>query len=321
MDSDLFLEYTMTKSSFFRKSLVSIRDLSKEDLDVILEEAEKMESIIQSGKKPLDGKVMVSLFMEPSTRTRLSFESAMNRLGGSVISVSDPKTSSATKGESLSDTIRTVANYGDVIVIRHPMEGSARLAAEFSSIPVISGGSGAEEHPTQALLDLYTLKKELKDIDNKRIAIVGDLKYGRTVHSLAYSLSKHKNVKIDFVSPPSLRLREEIKSDLKEAGTEFYEVENLKEVIPRVDAIYMTRIQKERFPEESEYAKVKDAYVLNKRLMEQAKGPIPILHPLPRVNEISYDLDNTVHAVFFKQTFNGVIVRMALLNLILGGKI
>ena len=311
----------MTKSVFFGKSLVSIRDLSKDDLDEVLNEAEKMEAVIKSNKKPLDGKVMVSLFMEPSTRTRLSFESAMSRLGGSVISVSDPRTSSAAKGESLSDTIRTVANYGDVIVIRHPMEGSARLAAEFSSVPVVSGGSGAEEHPTQALLDLFTLKKELSTIEGKRIAIIGDLKYGRTVHSLAYSLSKYKDVIIDFVSPPSLRIREEIKSDLKESDTEFYEVENLREVIPRVDAIYMTRIQKERFPEESEYAKVKDAYVLNKRMMEQAKGPIPVLHPLPRVNEISYDLDDTVHAVFFKQTFNGVLVRMALLNLILGGKI
>jgi len=242
-------------------------------------------------------------------------------LGGSVISVSDPKSSSAAKGESLSDTIRTVANYGDVIVIRHPMEGSARLAAEFSSVPVISGGSGAEEHPTQALLDLLTLKRELKEIEGKRIALVGDLKYGRTVHSLAYSLSKYKDVIIDFVSPPILKIREEIKADLKEAGLEFHEVASLEKVISRVDAIYMTRIQKERFAQESEYAKVKDAYVLTKRMMENAKGPIPVLHPLPRVNEIAYDLDDTVHAVYFKQTFNGVLARMALLNLVLGGKV
>ncbi|MFW9924569.1 MAG: aspartate carbamoyltransferase [Candidatus Thorarchaeota archaeon] len=311
----------MNKSEFLGKSLVSIRDLSKEDLDLILDEAEKMEAIIHSGKKPLDGKVMVSLFMEPSTRTRLSFESAMHRLGGSVISVSDPMTSSAAKGESLSDTIRTVANYGDVIVIRHPMEGSARLAYEFSKVPVISGGSGAEEHPTQALLDLLTLKRELKEIDGKRIALVGDLKYGRTVHSLAYSLSKYENVIIDFVSPISLGIREEIKSDLLEAGMKFNESENLESVIPHVDAIYMTRIQKERFLQESDYEKVKDAYVLTKRMMEKAKGPIPVLHPLPRVNEISYDMDDTIHAVYFKQAFNGVLIRMALLNLILGGKI
>ena len=311
----------MTKTSFLGKSLVSIRDLDRDHIDLILNEAEKMEAIIHSGKKPLDGKVMVSLFMEPSTRTRLSFESAMQRLGGSVISVSDPKSSSAAKGESLSDTIRTVANYGDVIVIRHPMEGSARLAAEFSSVPVISGGSGAEEHPTQALLDLLTLKRELKEIEGKRIALVGDLKYGRTVHSLAYSLSKYKDVIIDFVSPPILKIREEIKADLKEAGLEFHEVASLEKVISRVDAIYMTRIQKERFAQESEYAKVKDAYVLTKRMMENAKGPIPVLHPLPRVNEIAYDLDDTVHAVYFKQTFNGVLARMALLNLVLGGKV
>ena len=311
----------MTKTSFLGKSLVSIRDLDRDHIDLILNEAEKMEAIIHSGKKPLDGKVMVSLFMEPSTRTRLSFESAMQRLGGSVISVSDPKSSSAAKGESLSDTIRTVANYGDVIVIRHPMEGSARLAAEFSSVPVISGGSGAEEHPTQALLDLLTLKRELKEIEGKRIALVGDLKYGRTVHSLAYSLSKYKDVIIDFVSPPILKIREEIKADLKEAGLEFHEVASLEKVISRVDAIYMTRIQKERFAQESEYAKVKDAYVLTKRMMEKAKGPIPVLHPLPRVNEIAYDLDDTVHAVYFKQTFNGVLARMALLNLVLGGKV
>ena len=311
----------MSKSSFYGKSLVSIRDLTRKDLDNILVEAAKMEKVIQSNQKPLDGKVMVSLFMEPSTRTRLSFESAMARLGGSIISVSDPKTSSAVKGESLSDTIRTVANYGDVIVIRHPMEGSARLAAEFSSVPVISGGSGAEEHPTQALLDLYTFKNELKEIDGKRIAIIGDLKYGRTVHSLAYSFAKYKDVIIDFVSPESLKIRDEIKADLDEAKLEYYETESLTEVIPRVDAIYMTRIQKERFPQESEYAKVKDAYVLNRRMLEKAKGPIPVLHPLPRVTEISYDIDDTVHAVYFRQTFNGVLVRMALLNLILGGKL
>ncbi len=311
----------MTETSFLVKSLVSIRDLTREHINLILDEAEKMEKIIHSGKKPLVGKVMVSLFMEPSTRTRLSFESAMHRLGGAVISVSDPKSSSAAKGESLSDTIRTVANYGDVIVIRHPMEGSARLAAEFSSVPVISGGSGAEEHPTQALLDLLTLKRELKEIEGKRIALVGDLKYGRTVHSLAYSLAKYKGVIIDFVSPQSLKIRDEIKTDLKEAGLEFHEEESLINVISRVDAIYMTRIQKERFAQESEYAKVKDAYVLTKKIMKEAKGPIPVLHPLPRVNEIDYDLDETVHAVYFSQTFNGVLTRMALLNLILGGKI
>jgi aspartate carbamoyltransferase catalytic subunit len=310
----------MTEKSFRNRDIVSIRDLTRDDLDLILKEAEEMEAIIHKGKKPLDGKIMVSLFMEPSTRTRLSFESAMHRLGGSVITVSDPKTSSAAKGESLSDTIRTVANYGDIIIIRHPMEGSARLAAEFSNVPIISGGSGAEEHPTQALLDLLTLQRELKGIENKKVAMIGDLKYGRTVHSLAYSLSKYQGVTIYFVSPELLRIREEIKVDLKEAGITFYETESLQEVIPKVDAIYMTRIQKERFPQESEYEKVKDAYVLNKKMMEEAKGAIPVLHPLPRVNEISYDLDETEHAVFFRQAFNGVLVRMALLSLILGGK-
>jgi aspartate carbamoyltransferase catalytic subunit len=307
----------MNRESYKDRSLVSIRDLEKEDLRLILSEAEKMESVIGSGKDPLKDKIMVSLFMEPSTRTRLSFESAMHRLGGSVITVSDPKTSSAAKGESLSDTIRTVANYGDIIVIRHPMEGSARLAAEFSKVPVINGGSGAEEHPTQALLDLYTLKKSLKEIEGKRIAMIGDLKYGRTVHSLAYSLSRFSNVIIDFVSPPSLKLRNEIKVDLEEAGMKFYESEDLNEIIPTADAIYMTRIQKERFPQEREYAKVKDAYVLTKKMLEQAKGDIPVLHPLPRVGEISYDIDNTVHAIYFDQAYNGVIVRMALLSLIL----
>ncbi|NHJ49846.1 MAG: aspartate carbamoyltransferase [Asgard group archaeon] len=311
----------MSKKSFLGKSIVSIRDLTKEDIDIIMAEAAVMETVINSGKKPLDGKIMAALFLEPSTRTRLSFEAAMHRLGGSVITVSDPKSSSAAKGESLSDTIRTIANYSDIIAIRHPMEGSARLAAEYSSVPVINGGSGAEEHPTQALLDLYTLIKELKDINGKRIAMVGDLKYGRTVHSLAYSLSKFKNVKIDFVSPPILKIRDEIKNDLTDAGNEFSEVETLTEVIKDVDAIYMTRIQKERFAQEAEYEKVKDAYVLTKKILEQTKGPIPILHPLPRVNEIAYDVDDTEHAVYFRQMFNGVIVRMALLNMILGGKV
>ena len=201
------------------------------------------------------------------------------------------------------------------------MEGSARLAAEFSSVPVLNGGSGAEEHPTQALLDLYTLLKELKSVEGKRIAMVGDLKYGRTTHSLAYILSKYKDVEIDFVSPPTLRIKEEIRLDLDETGLKYCETESLVDVIPHADAIYMTRIQKERFAKESEYAKVKDVYVLNKKTLKNAKGPIPILHPLPRVNEIAYDVDDTEHAVYFRQMFNGVIVRMALLNLILGGKV
>jgi len=311
----------MSRKSFLGKSIVSIRDLTREDLDIIFEEADKMEHIIKANKKPLDGKILAALFMEPSTRTRLSFEAAMHRLGGSVITVSDPKSSSAAKGESLSDTIRTVENYCDIIAIRHPMEGSARLAAEFSKVPILNGGSGAEEHPTQALLDLYTLLKELKTVEGKSIAMVGDLKYGRTVHSLAYVISKYKNVKLYFVSPPSLRLKDEIKNDLNEAGLEFQELESLSEVIPLVDAIYMTRIQKERFAQEAEYEKVKDAYVLNKELLKYAKGPIPVLHPLPRVNEISYDVDETKHAVYFRQMYNGVLVRMALLNLILGGEV
>ncbi len=311
----------MSRKSFLGKSIVSIKDLTREDLDIIFEEADKMEQIIKSNKKPLDGKILAALFMEPSTRTRLSFEAAMHRLGGSVITVSDPKSSSAVKGESLSDTIRTVENYCDIIAIRHPLEGSARLAAEFSRVPILNGGSGAEEHPTQALLDLYTLLKELKTVKGKSIAMVGDLKYGRTVHSLAYILSKYKDVKLYFVSPPSLRIKAEIKNDLKEAGIEFHELESLSEVIPLVDAIYMTRIQKERFPQEAEYEKVKDAYVLTKELLTFAKGPIPVLHPLPRVNEISYDVDDTQHAVYFKQMYNGVLVRMALLNLILGGEV
>ncbi|MBN1329596.1 MAG: aspartate carbamoyltransferase [Candidatus Heimdallarchaeota archaeon] len=311
----------MSKKSFLGRSIVSIKDLTREDLDIIFEEAKIMETVIKSNKKPLNGKILAALFMEPSTRTRLSFESAMLRLGGSVISVSDPKSSSAAKGESLTDTIRTVENYCDVIAMRHPMEGSARLAAEFSKVPILNGGSGAEEHPTQALLDLYTLLKELKSIEGKQIAMVGDLKYGRTVHSLSYILSKYKNLKIDFVSPPTLKISDEIKADLKDANLEFFETENLQDVISKVDAIYMTRIQKERFAEEAEYAKVKDVYVLNKKILESAKGPIPVLHPLPRVNEIDYDIDDTAHAVYFKQMYNGVIIRMALLNLILGGKI
>jgi aspartate carbamoyltransferase catalytic subunit len=319
--TQIYLENKMPKKSFLGKSIVSIRDLSKEDLDLIIEESKKMEDVIGTNKKPLDGKIMAALFLEPSTRTRLSFEAAMHRLGGSVVTVSDPKSSSAAKGESLSDTIRTVANYCDVIVIRHPMEGSAKLATEYSSVPVLNGGSGAEEHPTQALLDLYTLIKELKEIEGKRIAMVGDLKYGRTVHSLAYTLSKFKNVKIDFVSPPSLQIRDEIKNDLQEAGNEFTEVETMDKIISKVDAIYMTRIQKERFPQEREYEKVKDAYVLTKKLLEKAKGGIPVLHPLPRVNEIAYDVDETVHAVYFRQMYNGVLVRMALLNMVLGGKV
>jgi aspartate carbamoyltransferase catalytic subunit len=237
-------------------------------------------------------------------------------LGGSAIGFAEPDITSVKKGENLADTMRVVENYADVIVIRHPLEGAARLAAEFASVPVINGGSGAEEHPTQALLDLYTILKEKGTIDNLNIVLVGDLRYGRTVHSLAYALSLYK-VKLFFVSPEMLRMRREVLGVIKEK-TNVIERNSLDDVIPDADVLYVTRIQKERFPDAAEYAKMKGSYIINLELLRTAKEDMVILHPLPRVDEITPDVDATSHARYFQQVKNGIVMRMALLALILG---
>ncbi len=302
--------------SFKGRDIVSIRDFTRSDVEHVLDTAMLMEPLVMGGSKMLEGRVLSALFFEPSTRTRMSFESAMNKLGGNCISIAESRTSSVEKGESLADTIRTIENYCDVIVLRHPQDGSARMAAEFASIPVISGGSGAEEHPTQALLDLYTIRREAGRLDGLNVALLGDLRYGRTVHSLAYALSLF-NTKLWFISPESLRVRREV---LEEAAgrVEVCEESDVREVIPKMDVLYVTRIQKERIPDPEEYEKLKGTYQINLDLLRSAKKNLIIMHPLPRVDEISSEVDQTPHAKYFKQMWYGLVTRMAILALVMG---
>ncbi|MCW3985039.1 MAG: aspartate carbamoyltransferase [Candidatus Bathyarchaeota archaeon] len=301
---------------FKGRDIISLRDFSRQEIDYILEMTRAMEPMARAGSDLLRGKILATLFFEPSTRTRLSFESAMHRLGGSAIGFAEAEITSVKKGENLADTMRVVESYADVIVVRHPLEGAARLAAEFAGVPVINGGSGAEEHPTQALLDLYTIVKEKGDIDGLNVALVGDLRYGRTVHSLAYALSLY-DVKLFFVSPDMLRMRREVLQVIKKE-IEVIEKNDLEKIIGDVDVLYMTRIQKERFPDAAEYAKVKGSYRVDLQLLERVKKDMIVLHPLPRVDEIAPEVDSTSHARYFQQVWNGIVTRMALLALILG---
>jgi aspartate carbamoyltransferase catalytic subunit len=301
---------------FRGRDIISLKDFSREEIDYVLEMAKTMEPIAKTGSHLLQGKILATLFFESSTRTRLSFESAMHRLGGATIGFAEAEISSVKKGETLADTVRVVEKYADVIVIRHPLEGAARLAAEFATVPIINGGSGAEEHPTQALLDLYTILKEKKRIDGLNVALVGDLRYGRTVHSLAYALSLYK-VNLLFVSPEMLRMRREVLETIKEK-IKVSEKNKIEEVIKNVDVLYMTRIQKERFPDAAEYAKVKGSYRINSDSLQSARKDMILLHPLPRVDEIAPEVDNTAHAKYFDQVWNGIVMRSALLSLVLG---
>jgi aspartate carbamoyltransferase catalytic subunit len=307
---------------FKGKDIISIKDFSKKEIDDILIYAEKMLPYAKGEKYKdvLNGKVLSSLFFEPSTRTRLSFESAMNRLGGRVIGFADPSATSQKKGESLADTIRMADSYSDAIVVRHPQEGAARLAAEFANVPVLNAGDGAGQHPTQCLLDLFTIKTEKKKIEKNNIVLLGDLKYGRTVHSLAYALSVY-GAELTFVSPINLKMPKEVISECMELGVEPTQTSSLEKAIKDADVIYATRIQKERFPDAEEYNKVVGSYKINNELLKDAKKDLIVMHPLPRVTEIDPEVDSTSHAVYFKQAFNGVPVRMALLSLVLGEKI
>jgi aspartate carbamoyltransferase catalytic subunit len=264
----------------------------------------------------LKGKILATLFFEPSTRTRLSFEAAMLKLGGSTIGFAEPEIASVKKGENLADTVRTVENYADTIALRHPLEGAAKLAAEFSKVPIINAGSGAEEHPTQALIDLYTIQKEKGKIDGLKIALIGDLRYGRTVHSLAYALGIY-NIELYLISPESLRMRQEVIRTIQNK-IPITQDTNLEKIIPQIDVLYVTRIQKERFPDLAEYAKVKGAYKIELKTLKSAKKDMIILHPLPRVDEIAPEVDSTPQARYFQQVWNGIVVRMALLSLVLG---
>ena len=301
---------------FKGRDIISIKDFNRKEIDYILKTAEAIEPLAKSGSDMLHGKMLATLFFEPSTRTRLSFEAAMHKLGGSAIGFAKPEIASVKKGENLADTIRVVENYADVIALRHPLEGAARLAAEFAQIPIINAGSGAEEHPTQALLDLYTILKEKNQIDRLNIALIGDLRYGRTVHSLAYALSLY-DVKLHLISPELLRMRREVLDTIKKK-IEVVEKMDMEEALPEIDVLYMTRIQKERFADMAEYAKVKGAYKIDCDVLENVKKDMVIMHPLPRVDEIADEVDATPHARYFQQVWNGIVVRMALLALILG---
>ncbi len=298
------------------RHIISMRDFSRDEIDNVLTKAKEFEPVAR-GKSSnlLSGKILATLFYEPSTRTRLSFETAMKRLGGEVIDLGSTESSSVAKGETLADTIRVIGNYADAIVLRHPREGSARMAAEYSNVPIINAGDGAGHHPTQTLLDLYTIMRE-SSLSGLKIALVGDLKYGRTVHSLAYALSLY-HASMTLISPKQLQMPDVIKKDLKKQGASIGETTSIEDVIGNVDVLYVTRIQKERFPDPAEYQKVAGSYRVTEDLLKKACDNLIVMHPLPRVDEIDPAVDRTKYARYFQQSFYGVPVRMALLAMAL----
>jgi aspartate carbamoyltransferase catalytic subunit len=304
---------------FKGRDIVSIKDFNKKQIEYILDTAEKMIPFAKGDRtsRALEGKILSTLFFEPSTRTLLSFTSAMHRLGGSVLGFSEIGSSSVTKGETLVDTVRMAECYSDIIVLRHDREGAARLAAEFSDKPVLNAGDGAGQHPTQTLLDLMTIRLEKGSIEGQNIALVGDLKYGRTVHSLSHALALF-GAKLTLVSPPNLAMPSEFVDELKEMKVDVNVTTSLEEGATAVDVLYMTRIQKERFPDPAEYKKVAGLYRVDLNLLSKAKSSLIVMHPLPRVTEIATEVDDTDKARYFQQAFNGVPLRMALLALVSG---
>jgi aspartate carbamoyltransferase catalytic subunit len=301
----------------YQGSVISIRDFDREGIELVLSVAARMEAESHYGL--LAGRILGTMFLEPSTRTRLSFAAAMLKLGGQVLDFGDPEHSSFKKGESLSDAIRIVAGYCDVIALRHPWEGAARLAAQISGRPTINAGDGANQHPTQTFLDLYTIRKVRGAIDGLTVGFVGDLKYGRTVHSLVTALARFECRQV-FVAPPTLDMPQDLLHELDRAGVRYEESQDLRARLPELDILYCTRIQQERFADIVEYERVKGAYRINRALLEEAgvKPALRIMHPLPRVDELSPDLDDTPYAVYFEQARNGVPVRQALLAMVLG---
>lgn len=299
---------------FKLKNIISIKDFEREDVEYILDEAEKLEDIAQSKEvsDELKGKLLGLMFFEPSTRTKISFETAMKRLGGDCIGFENSTSSSVSKGESIADTAKMFEGYSDALVIRHELEGVSKFISGIVDVPVINAGDGAGQHPTQTLLDLYTIRKEIGEIDNLNIALIGDLKFGRTVHSLANALGLFKNIKIYLVSPPELKMPQEILIDLNKTNVEYEEVSNIESVIDDVNVLYVTRIQKERFADIEEYQKIKGAYIINKKMLD-GKDLI-VMHPLPRIDEIASDVDNTKYNKYFTQAANAVPVRMAILK-------
>ena len=303
-------------NEFYKKNIISVRDLDKQKLELIFDATDKIIDMSQDKRREIArGKTLGYLFFEPSTRTRLSFESAIALLGGTSLGIADATSSSIHKGETLGDTVKVISSYCDVLVLRHSLDGSSRFAAEISNKPVINAGSGTEEHPTQTIQDLYTIKKEKKKIDGLKIGIAGDLKYGRTVYSLLYGLRNY-DVDVHLISPESLRIRSDSTYDIKKELS-YTESSNIDEYIEDLDVLYVTRIQKERFPDEEEYAKVKGSYVIGSDMVKKMKDDAIILHPLPRIDEISADVDNTKHAKYFEQVEYGKYTRAALLGLIL----
>jgi aspartate carbamoyltransferase len=306
-------------SGFYCQDIISVRQFSREDLDHIFGVADEMRAVTKrvGSTDLLKGHVLACLFYEPSTRTSSSFIAAMSRLGGSVIPINEVRYSSVTKGESLPDTIRTLESYADAIVLRHPEVGASKVAAEYARKPVINAGDGVGEHPTQALLDLYTIRSELGTIDGLHVAMVGDLLYGRTVHSLSRLLGLY-GVQMTFVSPETLRLPLDVMNEVKERGHTVQETDNMYDIIAEVDVLYVTRVQRERFADQARYEAVKDYYVVDPELMDRAKDKMVVMHPLPRVGEISYAIDDDPRAAYFRQMENGMYIRMALLAAVLG---
>lgn len=301
------------------RDIISIRDFTREEILYLLDLSREMEE--RAHPDLLRGKVLATLFFEPSTRTRMSFESAMKLMGGEVISFVEPGATSIVKGESLRDTVKIVAGYASAIVIRHFLDGAARLVADTVDIPVINAGDGANQHPTQTFLDLYTVRQTKGTLEGLAVGFIGDLKYGRTVHSLAYALA-HFDAFLYFISPPSLRMPPDLLSELTEKGIKFSETVSLEEASDKLDVLYCTRVQKERFADPVEYEKVKGAYHLSKATLDRlkVKGSLKILHPLPRVDEMDESLDNTPYAVYFQQAHSGIPVREAILASVLGAK-
>lgn len=299
------------------RSLIDIAELSVGEIDALLETAGDIIKNPEKYSEKCKGKKLATLFFEPSTRTRLSFEAAMYELGGNVLGFSEAQSSSSAKGESIADTAKTVSCYADIIAMRHPKEGAPLVASMNATVPVINAGDGGHNHPTQTLADLLTIKREKGGFENLTVGFCGDLKFGRTVHSLITALRRYKNVKFIFISPSELRVPEYIKESLKKDNFEVMETTDLEKVMPSLDILYMTRVQRERFFNEEEYLRLKDSYILTPEKLENAKQDLSIMHPLPRVNEISVAIDNDPRACYFKQVFNGKIMRMALILMLL----
>jgi len=306
-------------SGFYGQDIISVRQFTRDNLDYIFGVADEMRAVVRrvGSTDLLKGHVLACVFYEPSTRTSSSFIAAMSRLGGSVIPINEVRYSSVTKGESLPDTIRTLESYADVIVLRHPEIGASEVAAKYARKPIINAGDGVGEHPTQALLDLYTIRTDLGKIDGLHVAMVGDLRYGRTVHSLARLLCLY-DVRMTFVSPEILRLPLDVMNEVKDHNLPVRETYDVSDVMADADVLYVTRVQRERFADQAQYDEVKDCYVITPELMDKAKEQMVVMHPLPRVNEISYAIDDDPRAAYFRQMENGMYIRMALLAAVLG---